>query len=56
MAAINPDMPVDPLESGARKSWWRARTNKIRNVVKEFGVIDDLEFLETIADLFKNSP
>ena len=54
LAKINPDVPVDPLEGGVRKSWWRARTEKIRNVVKQFGIQDDLEFLETISELFKD--
>jgi hypothetical protein len=53
-AKVNPDVPVDPLEGGARKSWWRARTEKIRNIVKQFGVLDDLEFLESIAELLKD--
>ena len=44
----------EDIEGGARKSWWRARTEKIRNIVKQFGVLDDLEFLESIAELLKD--
>ena len=52
---INPDIPEGPEEGGKRKALRKHEYQQLQNTVKAFGVLPNLEYLESLVDLFRKS-
>ena len=50
---INPDIPEGPEEGGKRKALRKHEYQQLQNTVKAFGVLPNLEYMESLVDLFR---